>query len=801
MIQPVWDEGLWQEIKHKLDLRAPNADGVKTVAIRVAEHFAVSDEPFEGTIDAATAVGKTYMLAGLVDYFTACGFRNFAVIAPGTTVSRKTINNFTPGHPKSLLSGMETQPLLIAADNFDSPEVADAIADPTLAKLYVFTVQALLTPTSKADRRTHEFRENLGAGFYERLRELDDLVLIADESHTYGGKKFAAAVAGLHPRIHLGLTATPPRGANVIFHYPLAAAIAEGWVKTPVINGRRDDLDDAHTKLADGVRLLEVKRRAVEAYLAERPEAPRVNPVMLVIAADTTAAAEAVGILEHPNFEGGRYAEAILEIHSNVDDPDEALAKLEDVENPDSEVRVIVSVGMLKEGWDVKNVYVICALRALVSDILAEQTLGRGLRLPFGRLTRVPVLDTLEVVAHERYDALISRIDKVRDKFIDYRTVTEGAETQEQQVVTPVEVSTTGEVEIGKATVVGIDQRVEHEHGEVEAMEGEPLPVRSDLPPLELPIVQAAVVEAPFSLSEIISVEPFRTEGRRLATEPEENLRRTEIGAKVETDAETGERVARFQRRKASDTIEASTVDVPLDEALRRLRADLVASGAVPNRPAELKILDRLIDAFVDGMGAVAGRALAVYQRRAADAIAGLIREAQTNRQPTISLGEVEMRRFDTERRGQKKVLDRYNPFVRGVGYTGFTKSLYTQDWFHAGTTEFAFANLIDDSPDVVIWLRLQLKDLALPWRASTRDYNPDFVVVDTDDIRWLVETKADDDATDEDVTAKGRAATQWATHVTAQSGQEWRYLFVTEGQIAKAKGAWSALRQLALAK
>jgi hypothetical protein len=47
------------------------------------------------------------------------------------------------------------------------------------------------------------------------------------------------------------------------------------------------------------------------------------------------------------------------------------------VEDPDSPVRVIVSVAMLKESWDVKSVYVICSLRASVSEILTEQTLGR----------------------------------------------------------------------------------------------------------------------------------------------------------------------------------------------------------------------------------------------------------------------------------------------------------------------------------------------------------------------------------------------------------------------------------------
>jgi len=86
----------------------------------------------------------------------------------------------------------------------------------------------------------------------------------------------------------------------------------------------------------------------------------------------------------------------VLTIHS--ESSDEALEKLELVEEPSSKVRAIVSVSMLKEGWDVKNIYVICALRALASQVLTEQTLGRGLRLPFGQLTGVEMLDTVEVL-------------------------------------------------------------------------------------------------------------------------------------------------------------------------------------------------------------------------------------------------------------------------------------------------------------------------------------------------------------------------------------------------------------------
>src|SRR5207253_6647139 len=89
---------------------------------------------------------------------------------------------------------------------------------------------------------------------------------------------------------------------------------------------------------------------------------------------------------------------------------------------PANPFRIVISVGMLKEGWDVKNVYVIASMRASVSDMLTEQTLGRGLRLPFGRYTDVELLDTLEVLGHERYEDLLKKAGVLNEQFIDRRT-------------------------------------------------------------------------------------------------------------------------------------------------------------------------------------------------------------------------------------------------------------------------------------------------------------------------------------------------------------------------------------------
>jgi type III restriction enzyme len=114
-------------------------------------------------------------------------------------------------------------------------------------------------------------------------------------------------------------------------------------------------------------------------------------------------------------------------------------------------------------------------------------------------------------------------------------------------------------------------------------------------------------------------------------------------------------------------------------------------------------------------------------------------------------------------------------PFARGVGDTGWAKSLYSQDWFDGGSTEFALAGLLDDTDDVAYWLRLQTGDLPLGWAGDEPAYNPDFIVVDKVGIHWVIEGKADDTAKTPDVVAKRDAAIRWAAHVSAITGAAWR--------------------------
>src|SRR4029079_6280344 len=85
---------------------------------------------------------------------------------------------------------------------------------------------------------------------------------------------------------------------------------------------------------------------------------------------------------------------------------DENARRLLNIER-DGTTDIVIHVNKLKEGWDVANLFTIVPLRASASDILTEQTLGRGLRLPYGERTGIEAVDRLTVIAHDRVDEVI----------------------------------------------------------------------------------------------------------------------------------------------------------------------------------------------------------------------------------------------------------------------------------------------------------------------------------------------------------------------------------------------------------
>lgn len=113
---------------------------------------------------------------------------------------------------------------------------------------------------------------------------------------------------------------------------------------------------------------------------------PLVHPFMLVVARDTDHAKQLHSFLESDHFFQGSYRGRVIEVHSNQtgEESNEAMARLVGLEH-DAQTDIVIHVNKLKEGWDVTNLYTIVPLRASASEILTEQTLGRGLRLSMPR--------------------------------------------------------------------------------------------------------------------------------------------------------------------------------------------------------------------------------------------------------------------------------------------------------------------------------------------------------------------------------------------------------------------------------
>lgn len=110
---------------------------------------------------------------------------------------------------------------------------------------------------------------------------------------------------------------------------------------------------------------------------------------------------------------------------------------------------------------------------------------------------------------------------------------------------------------------------------------------------------------------------------------------------------------------------------------------------------------------------------------------------------------------------------------------------MYPLEWFDS-RPERTVANILDE--DVVCWVRLHTGELPILWNSAGQQYNPDLVVVETDETHWVVEVKMDKEMTSADVQGKRDAAQRWVNYVTADdsAGTTWRYLLVSE--------SWTAL-------
>ncbi len=810
----------------------------------------------------ATGVGKTRLMGAFISYlYIAHNIRNFFVLAPNLTIYNKLITDFTPNTPKYVFRGIQdfaiNAPTIITGDNYES-QALTLFDHPDDCKVNIFNISKINSEVRGGKSpRIKRLSEYIGESYFDYLSKLEDLVLLMDESHRYRASAGVRAVNDLKPILGLELTATPfvetARGAipfkNVIVDYPLAKAMADGFVKEPAVVTRKDfnpagmsSEEIERLKLEDGVRLHEQVKVELETY-ARQTGQQIVKPFVLVIARDTTHAGELLKLIQDDTFFDGRYKERVIQVDSSKTgkDEDDMIERLLRVEHTEEPTEIVIHVNMLKEGWDVTNLYTIVPLRAANARILIEQSIGRGLRLPYGKRTGVNTVDRLNIIAHDKFQEIVDEA-KRPDSPIRLQQLVLDDSQLEQKMVSVVSPSSVVEK-------LGLTEPV--------ATSGSPAPTAK-------PIFTS---EADKQVAKI-ALEVIRSfEGKTDIVPSVTSLQKQDIQEQLV--AEVNKRLGPQQRElfadkdavaavvaKTTEQVVLGTIDipriivVPKDEVKSGFKAfklnltalrypvpsdELVAQtlrtgeqesislgrGGIEEQRLEDYVVgglvdfddisyddhaDLLYDLATQTVNHLKGylkdemevrKVLRVYQKKIAEFIHSQMMEhfdeGRTDYDAVVSRGFTELRPSAYTANVKDTVLDYRQPppeksKIGQYLFTGFERSLYRLTKFQSNTERMLAIILEKHSKR---WFRPAKGQFQIFYRIGhdQQEYVPDFVA-ETDDAVLMLEPKKSSELTSAEVLAKRDAGIKWCEHATAyalqHSGKPWKYVLIPHDLVAE---------------
>ncbi len=678
--------------------------------------------------------------------------------------------------------------------------------------------------------------------------------MLMDESHRYRASAGVRAINELNPILGLELTATPQveHGQrsepfeNVVYSYPLNSAMTDGFVKEPAV-ATRENFDAANysveglekVKLEDGVRVHENTKVELEVY-ARNNDQPIVKPFMLVVAQDTAHANVLQQVMEEEGFFDGRYKGKVITVHSKVsgEEKDDVVEQLLNVEAADNLVEVVIHVNMLKEGWDVTNLYTIVPLRAANSRTLVEQSIGRGLRLPYGKRVGVPAVDRLTIVSHDRFQEII---DHANDPDSIIRTGVVIGKDIPDAGKKAVIVESEFEKIISTPKPEGEEERAKETRGIFEKPE------------------EQAVAKATF---EVIR----QYESLHGSYELQQKELQIEIAKKVEEIARPklgllfdslGKDTVALVVKETTKLYQDLSIDIPkivivpkgevvagyedFDLATSNINLQPVAqdiliqhlhdmqryklrdgSGVVEEKQPE----DYLVRGLVDFNDISYDDHAALLYKLASQVVAHLrsylseeddvVNVLQYHQQPLVNLIHSQMQDHFTEtaasyethvtkgfrtlrpnnytadtdqpvRDFRATIPDGERSRISSMLFDGFQKCLYSMQKFESDP-ERRFAVILENDEDVHKWFKPAKGDFQIDYNYDD-SYEPDFVV-ETKTKKFVCEPKRASEMTNEEVLAKADAAKVWCDHATSHanshSGKPWTYLLIPHDQISE---------------
>jgi type III restriction enzyme len=614
--------------------------------------------------------------------------------------------------------------------------------------------------------KTTDSKTDLG----EIVREIEELAVFNDEAHHIHNPKMAwfKSIQDIHHRmlqkdsrltLQVDVTATPRHDNGAIFvqtvcDYPLVEAIHQNVVKHPVLPdaASRAKLQEHKSalfteKYADYLALgVEEWRRTYAEH-----EKLRKKAVLFVMVDDTRNCDEVGAHLEKtcPELQG-----AVLVIHTkNNGEISEAAsgkgkeeletlrAAANSIDGWQSPYKAIVSVLMLKEGWDVRNVTTIVGLRAYSSksNILPEQTLGRGLRrMYFG----TEMEETVSVMGTPAFMEFVESIQSEGVE-LEYRPMGGGAQRDESLIVEVDAENDKKDIEALDIAIPRLTRRFSREYKELDALD--PAALGNARLPLR-----------PFTPEETREI-VFKT---MLDAEVHHTIQLDGAGP-----ADYRSVVGFFARQLLKDLRLVGGYDILYGKVKTFLHKDLFTPSPVNlEDPVVLRNLSEpeagkiLFDSFK-----VAINALTVRDSGSAR-IEDHIRLRDT-------------RPFRTEHRPY--LTAKKSIFSKIVGEA------------HSGGFELRFSKFLDDAPDVAAfaknYLAVGFKIDYVKADGDLSTYTPDFMIRTTDGAVWIAETKGREEL---DLPQKMTRLRQWCEDATsasnADSGPSYRFVYVDQESFEK---------------
>lgn len=803
------------------------------------------------TFALATGVGKTRLMGAFITYlYTQKGIKNFFVVAPNLTIYEKLKQDLgNPSSEKYVFRGIgcfkSMLPNLITGENYREKGMMGGFSDVTIN---VFNI-------SKFNRelgRIRDLSEYLGSSYFNYLASRDDLVVLMDESHHYRADKGLAAINELKPVLGLELTATPQveqgtktvKFKNVVYEYPLSAAIKDGFTKTPYAMTRRDIADYNFTQdeidkmmLSDGISNHERVKERLKDYAINNGVEP-VKPFVLVVCKDTKHAEQVKAHISSSDFFDGKYADKTIILHSNQRgaEKDENVQLLLDVEKFTNPIEIVIHVNILKEGWDVNNLYTIIPLRTAASQTLREQTIGRGLRLPYGQRTGNRDVDALVITAHDKFEKIIAEANKP-DSLLKAGNIifAEDIEKSESVVVKPAYQEAVQQSLFDLGHFVAENETLSSDERQVLVKAAEQASKklidnyrvvgRENLPK----VTTSSIVEEVVGGEDIAEIVKRRTDFSDIMRRflGEEIDKQREI---IESGTMSIPQIKITRDNKAVYYFEHFTLDttdfvyfpIPNDILLK----NLVESGDVEvvkgkgldfnalnpmktiveeisKRPEVdydaccdllYDLITTLFDAFAKKFTSDEIKNIVMCNKRSiADKIYDQMKKHFKCSEPNIveEISGVSMYIYEPSymRKIGEEPISVYTTIPDGdvpkCLFNGFKKALHPIYKFDSAP-EKRFAIVCEQNEEVIKWLRPAAKQFNLFYGNGQR-YEPDFVV-ETSDTMYLVEIKGEDKLNDENNLLKKQRAVRYcqvaSVYASGHGLKQWKHLYIPSQQV-----------------